>query len=387
MSIRKESKSTLLLDLFGILNAIVELYLTSIIKPFLTLHEKFYKQLNAVIRSFLDTHSEQIPEWFTANFITYARTVLVIPCVMMLVNNWLVIPSLMVLLVDFGDFLDGVVARYWVDKKKDDKYDDLLDMNATKIQSSWIVSHRNSTYGGFIDAVCDKAFVAPCWLALLHSVPSSSHIQWVQYIVLWCLILAETTSGCIRFKAFYTSNGVPAPAVQGLNFSTSAVKADHIGKAKQTFEMVGTALFILPGVRYLGLLLLAAAVPLAYESVRRKVNTRVMYVDGTTSVLDHGVLKFWKQAKGMGSKLVVGIVGEDSTTVENARASESVEEVVSDVPAKVDLEFLDGMGCDFVVCLEGTCPAAEDVIAAQRCLVIRQDGVAHVLEAKGEKKE
>ena len=122
MSIRKESKSTLLLDLFGILNAIVELYLTSIIKPFLTLHEKFYKQLNAVIRSFLDTHSEQIPEWFTANFITYARTVLVIPCVMMLVNNWLVIPSLMVLLVDFGDFLDGVVARYWVDKKKDDKY-------------------------------------------------------------------------------------------------------------------------------------------------------------------------------------------------------------------------------------------------------------------------
>ena len=260
-------------------------------------------------------------------------------------------------------------------------------MNSTKVQSSWIINHRNKTYGGFVDAVCDKAFIAPCWLALLHSVPSSSHIQWAQYITLWALILTETASGCIRFKAFYTSNGIPAPAVKGLNFSTSAVKADDIGKAKQTAEMVGTALFILPGVRYLGLLLLAAAVPLSYESVRRKVNSRVMYVDGTIAVLDHTVLKFWKQAKGMGSKLVIGISGENSTMIENARASESVDEVVSDVPSKVDLEFLDGIGCDFVVCLEGKCTAAEDVIAAQRCLVVRQDGVAHVLDTKGEKTE
>ena len=84
-------------------------------------------------------------------------------------------------------------------------------------------------------------------------------------------------------------------------------KVDHIGNAKQTFEMVGTALFIIPLTRYFGLVLMMAAVPLAYESVRRKVNTRVLYVDGTTESLDHSVLKFWKQAKGMGSKLVVGI--------------------------------------------------------------------------------
>ena len=27
----------------------------------------------------------------------------------------------MIILVDFGDFLDGVVARFWVDKKKEEK--------------------------------------------------------------------------------------------------------------------------------------------------------------------------------------------------------------------------------------------------------------------------
>ena len=108
-------------------------------------------------------------------------------------------------------------------------------------------------------------------------------------------------------------------------------KVDHIGNAKQTFEMVGTALFIIPLTRYFGLVLMMAAVPLAYESVRRKVNTRVLYVDGTTESLDHSVLKFWKQAKGMGSKLVVGISSDNlkavPSMIENARASESVDEV------------------------------------------------------------
>lgn len=29
--------------------------------------------------------------------------------------------SLTIIFVDFGDFLDGVVARYWVDKRKEEK--------------------------------------------------------------------------------------------------------------------------------------------------------------------------------------------------------------------------------------------------------------------------
>jgi phosphatidylglycerophosphate synthase len=90
--------------------------------------------------------------------------------------------------------------------------------------TSWAISHRNRTYGGFVDAVCDKAFVVPCWIALMGTVPSSGHLRITQCIVLWCLILAETASACIRFRAFFTASGIPAPSVEGLDFSTSAVK-------------------------------------------------------------------------------------------------------------------------------------------------------------------
>jgi hypothetical protein len=56
-----------------------------------------------------------------ANFITYLRTALIIPTLCMLSWRWWVPASLTIILVDFGDFLDGVVARYWVDKKKEEK--------------------------------------------------------------------------------------------------------------------------------------------------------------------------------------------------------------------------------------------------------------------------
>jgi phosphatidylglycerophosphate synthase len=150
----------------------------------------------------------------------------------------MLLPSLIILGVDFGDFLDGVVARYWLDqswidsvgkdieddqtdstgKKKKDEEEPVVD------KESWIVAQRHQTYGGFIDAVCDKAFLIPCWISLLSCVPGSEYMRIVQYIVLWCLILTETVSGCIRFKAYYTSNGIAAPSVKGLDFSTSAVK-------------------------------------------------------------------------------------------------------------------------------------------------------------------
>jgi hypothetical protein len=90
--------------------------------------------------------------------------------------------------------------------------------------TSWQVLHWNRTYGGFVDAVCDKAFVVPCWISLLHTVPSSSYVQIAQYITLICLILAEVASGCIRFRAYFASVAVPAPKVEGFDFSTSAVK-------------------------------------------------------------------------------------------------------------------------------------------------------------------
>lgn len=250
-------------------------------------------------------------------------------------------------------------------------------------------SHRARTYGGFVDAVCDKAYVVPCWIALISTIPSMSRFKLVQYTVLIILILAETASGCIRFKAYFTSGGAAPPKVQGFDFSTSAVKADHVGKAKQTFEMVGTALFMIPWLRYLGLPFLLLACPLAYESVRRKVKKRVIYVCGDVDGLDHKTLKFWMQAKAMGSKLIVGIPGEKKTDmVLNACASLSVDEVIAEAPVKADLMFLEKHAIDFCIAAPGQSKfVTDEVVAANRCLALAEDGVARPLKAKIESKK
>lgn len=161
---------------------------------------------------------------------------MVIPCIMLMVHGHTLLPSLIILGVDFGDFLDGVVARYWLDQSWIDSVgkdidDDKKDDNEEKpinVKESWILSQRSQTYGGFIDAVCDKVFLIPCWISLLSCVPESEYMRIAQYVALWCLILTEIVSGCIRFKAYFTSNGVAAPGVKGLDFSTSAVKVCHV---------------------------------------------------------------------------------------------------------------------------------------------------------------
>jgi hypothetical protein len=230
---------------------------------------------------------------------------------------------------------------------------------------------------------------------LMQSIPAYRYFVTLQYIVVMCLILAETASGCIRFKAYFTSGGVPAPpAVQGLDFSTSAVKADHIGKAKQTFEMVGTALFMLPVTRYIGLAFLCLALPLAYESVRRKITQRVMYVQFLDNeTLDHKTLKFWMQVAAMGSELVVGIPGDrgsgkNTDRVLNACAISCVTRVISEAPAKADVMFLEEQKINFVV----NNPShgnnvTDEVIAAKRVLLIGEDCIAKPVEPKAEGKK
>ena len=42
-----------------------------------------------------------------------------IPTLLLLAMDYTFLPSLIVIAVDFGDFLDGVVARFWVDVRKD----------------------------------------------------------------------------------------------------------------------------------------------------------------------------------------------------------------------------------------------------------------------------
>ena len=119
---KEPAAKSLLRSAQNLADAVVELYLTLVIAPFLQLHETFYTGLNKFLRRILDQH--KVPAWFTANFITYARTLLVFPTILLLAAGggssfWQqILPAALVLAVDFGDFLDGVVARFWVDQKQ-----------------------------------------------------------------------------------------------------------------------------------------------------------------------------------------------------------------------------------------------------------------------------
>lgn len=129
---------------FRLIDTFVELYLSSVIKPFLKLHEVFYSGLNKVLRKCLDDHKQKIPIWFTANFITYFRTILVIPTLLLLAWKHQILPAIIVIAVDFGDLLDGVVARYWVDVRNEQRMNKLLGVE----QSSKDKKETNIKEGG-----------------------------------------------------------------------------------------------------------------------------------------------------------------------------------------------------------------------------------------------
>ena len=391
---------SLLQSLISLTNICVEAYLSLIIAPMLILHERFYSRLNQYLTELIRRCDDvnQLPRWFTANFVTYTRTVLIVPTLVLLSYKCFALASIVIVLVDFGDFLDGVLARYWNSVARDRINTDGKAKLKVKLQPSWHSKARNAAYGGFVDAVCDKVYIVPVWIYMLSTIQQSSvselwhRLVLVQYGVLLMLITAEGSSGAIRFRAYFTAVGVSAPIIkQGGSgaigdadeFNSSAVKADHIGKAKQTFEMFGSAMYVLPFVvfKLFGLILLIAAVPLAYESVRRKIKPRVIYVHGgLVGSLDHAILKFWMQAKAMGSKLIVGVETDaNSVGAMNALAVYCVDDVVTNVKT-VDMHFLSEYNIAYVVCLPKYHQhVQDDVMKAGKCIIINENGIAQAI--------
>jgi glycerol-3-phosphate cytidylyltransferase-like family protein len=95
---------------------------------------------------------------------------------------------------------------------------------------------------------------------------------------------------------------------------------------------------------------------------------------------------FWMQAKALGSKLIVGIPGKNvKDMVLNACASSSVDTVIAEAPAKADLMFLEKQGIDFIVTAAGQPKfVTDEVVNANRCLAIGEDGVARPLKEKAQ---
>ena len=125
-SIHKASTNPIkpLLDLVDVF---VELFLSHVISPFLVFHERVDRAVNCTLRQVLDSYP--IPTWVTANFISYARAALVIPTLILLAWKHTLLPAILVMAVNCGDFLDGVVTRHWLDaiQKQTEKKNDVTD--------------------------------------------------------------------------------------------------------------------------------------------------------------------------------------------------------------------------------------------------------------------
>jgi phosphatidylglycerophosphate synthase len=119
--------------------------------------------------------------------------------------------------------------------------------------TSWVLLHRNRKYGVFIDSICDKVFIIPCWIALLSIIPKeSSRLAWLQYLVLTGLVVVECAGGVLVFRDYYTA-GISAPKlVDGFEFTTrNTVKVRTLGFLSLRFPVVFCPLLRRPGDSHL----------------------------------------------------------------------------------------------------------------------------------------
>lgn len=319
-------------------------------RHFVPHHIRFYDGLNKFFNDIFDKYG--LPAIVTADNITIFRTLFVFPCLWLWASGWCFLAAMLVLLCDLGDFLDGVVARWWRTPER------LQVPPPSKYQSSRRVRRLHDSWGQFFDAVMDKLFIVPVWVFALGQTQST-----IFTIILWCLILLESGSGFVRTLAYYSGANASAPPRPD-QAADSSVKSDEVGKAKQTFEMVGSALFVLEGfmgygeLRLIGALILAAAIPLSMESVRRKVRTtRVYYYQGPKAALEAQDLLFLEQAKSIvgigGGALVVGVPKDaQPLTAAALGCVASVDYILVDAPAPeaITEAFLKEHAFDVVAC-------------------------------------
>ncbi|KAK7114779.1 uncharacterized protein [Littorina saxatilis] len=203
---------------------------------------------------------------FTANIVSWARTVLVIPIACCLKYELYWVGCLLVLLHDFLDHVDGIVAK--VQRRVYGNVDDPL-------------------LGGFMDAFCDKIVnVLALWSVLM--VTDFGHMTWVHvllYLTPCVVIIAfEFTLGVVRvqdyFHSYYIRELKKSDDVGQTQQATAAVME---GKLKEKLESMGIAfLCVAQGAPVImnsisgisGVVCLFLSIRLAHASLSRKLSAR-----------------------------------------------------------------------------------------------------------------
>ncbi|XP_025076132.1 uncharacterized protein LOC112553248 isoform X2 [Pomacea canaliculata] len=202
---------------------------------------------------------------FTANIVSWARTGLVIPiaCALKYQLHWT--GCLLIVLHDFLDHVDGIVAK--VHRRVHGNVDDPL-------------------LGGFMDAFCDKIVnVLTLWSVLM--VTDFSHMTWPHlflYVTPCAVIIGyEFTLGVVRVQDYFYSYYMREFKQNDDGASSESTAAVMEGKLKEKLESMGLAFLCLAqgtpvimrsvsGVA--GIACLILSVRLAHASLARKLSAR-----------------------------------------------------------------------------------------------------------------
>ncbi|XP_078668722.1 uncharacterized protein LOC144910034 [Branchiostoma floridae x Branchiostoma belcheri] len=205
---------------------------------------------------------------FSANIVTWSRTILVIPVVVCLKIGQPTAAFWLVILHDYLDHVDGIVAR--VHRDVYGPVDDPI-------------------LGGFMDAFCDK--IVNClalWSILLVTDYGGMTVLQSSVLIASCaaVILYEFTIGVVRvqdyFHAYYSREfGKANP--HGQKSSTDSTKAAMEGKTKEKLESLGIAFLCLAQGAEVpmdhwggtaGVVCLVLCIRLAHASLDRKLKAR-----------------------------------------------------------------------------------------------------------------
>lgn len=213
-----------------------------------------------------------------------------------------VMPALFVATNLFLDFADGALARFekkhpqrrierikWYDSIKSnpllifssnnqihthtndaDAVDDVESMKQKDIALYENEMKKQDVWGGYIDAMADKAFAIPVWIGIVSLYPNDFVIL---QGVLYSHVAIETLSCFVRTRDYVSEikNLEMANNDTNSNKPKSKVHAESVGKIKQIFSMTGTALLMLPPTSTVGFYCMAGSLPLAFISVYRKL--------------------------------------------------------------------------------------------------------------------
>ncbi len=213
-----------------------------------------------------------------------------------------VIPAILVATNLFLDFADGALARFekrhperrierikWYESIKSNPlsifssnnqmYNQIADGNhvddVEALKQKEITFYENEmkkhdVWGGYIDAMADKAFAIPVWIGIVSLYPSNFVIL---QGVLYSHVAIETLSCFVRTRDYVNEikNLESAEDETNNNKPKSKVHAESVGKIKQIFSMTGTALLMLPPTSTVGFYCMAGSLPLAFISVYRKI--------------------------------------------------------------------------------------------------------------------